>query len=87
MVTPKDEFEDLPVIEARESEEITVAGNPHYLRDGDATDPVQHPHVENVRLIKRSKSHGGATGFNSDIPLFLSIGLVGLCLLGYFLLR
>jgi hypothetical protein len=42
-VTPKDEFEGLPVIDVPESEEITVAVKPDDLAEGDMNDPERHP--------------------------------------------
>jgi len=45
------------------------------------------PHIENVRLVKKSNAHGGAPGFNSHFTLVMTIGLLGLFLVGYFLLH
>lgn len=40
---PKNEFDGLPVIDAPESENITVAVKPDDLQEGDEADPEQHP--------------------------------------------
>jgi len=40
---PKTEFDGLPVIEADESEEITVAVKPDDIAEGDEKNPEQHP--------------------------------------------
>jgi hypothetical protein len=40
---PKNELDGLPVIDAPESENITVAVKPDDLQEGDEADPEQHP--------------------------------------------
>ena len=40
---PKKELEGLPVIDAAESENITVAVKPDDLQEGDEADPERHP--------------------------------------------
>ena len=42
------------------------------------------PHVENVRLIRDSRSHAGVPGFSSRFAFVFSLGLLVLFLLAYF---
>jgi hypothetical protein len=55
---PKDEFEGLPVIDADESEEITLAVNAEGLREPDIKDAIakalrQQRGVDDARVSKR----------------------------------
>jgi hypothetical protein len=53
---PKDEFEGLPVIDAPESEEITVAVKPDDLAEGDMDDPERHPIAIALRPAAREST-------------------------------
>jgi hypothetical protein len=44
------------------------------------------PHVANVRLLKQSRSHAGAPGFNFRASAIFTTSLLILFLLVYFLL-
>jgi hypothetical protein len=44
------------------------------------------PHVENVRLVKKSTSHAGAPGFSFQFASIFTTALLILFLLAYFLL-
>jgi hypothetical protein len=41
------------------------------------------PHVENVELVTKSRSHAGAPGFNAGHSFGLSLGILLLILIGY----
>lgn len=49
---PKTELDGPPVIEAPESEELTVAVKPDDLQEGDMDDPEQHP----IAIAQHAKS-------------------------------
>ena len=80
---PKSEFYGLPVIEAPDSEEITVAVKPDDLKQGDMSDRAKLPHVKNVDLVTESGSDAGAPGFRMRHSLGLSLGLLLLILITY----
>jgi len=80
---PKREFHGLPVIEALDSEEITVAVKADDQKR-DRSDRKKLPHIKNVDLVAESRSNAGAPGFGVRHSLGLTLGLLLLILITYF---
>jgi hypothetical protein len=79
---PKTEFYGLPVIEAPDSEEITVAVKPDDQKD-DVSDRKKLRHIKNVDLVTESSSNAGTPGFRLRHSLALSLGVLLLILITY----
>jgi hypothetical protein len=79
---PKTEFYGLPVIEAPDSEEITVAVKLDDQKD-DVSDRKKLRHIKNVDLVTESSSNAGAPGFRLRHSLGLSLGVLLLILITY----
>jgi hypothetical protein len=79
---PKSELHDLPVIEALDSEEITVSvKSDDQKRDVSGREKL--PHVKNVDLIAETNSNAEAPGFGVRHSLGLTLGLLLLILITY----
>lgn len=79
---PKSELHDLPVIEALDSDEITVAVKSDDQKR-DVSDKEKFPHVKNVDLVAETNSNAGVPGFGVRHSLGLTLGLLLLILVTY----
>ena len=82
-VMPKTELDGLPVIEAPDSEKISVAVKPDDVQSSGISDREKLPHLKNVDLVTKSGSDAGASGFGMRHSLGLSLGLLLLILITY----
>ena len=80
---PKTELDGLPVIDAPDSEKITVAAKPDDVQSSGISERVRLPHLKNVDLVTESGSDAGAPGFGVRYSLGLSLGLLLLILITY----